>query len=84
MSANFASVIFLKDKVKQIVPIEFIKTSKEKDKFFDPQHLQDYDEEKTYYVKWFFCGTRGSVCGLQHKHEYAYYAASIYCLSGML
>lgn len=84
MSVNFARVIFSKDKVKKIVPIEFIKASKKKNSFYDPQHILDYDEKKMYYVKWFSCGNQGSTCQLNHSHPYEYYAAFIDCLSGKL
>lgn len=82
VAIKLAEVVFLQDKVKKIIPTNYLLYNRNDKQAINPENDQDFEGDHIYYARWYYCGKRGSKCDGKHVHRFNYYKAKVFHLGG--
>lgn len=80
---KFAELVFTDDKVKTIVPVNYVRFNRTDEQPISPKNDQDFDREHKYYGRWYYCQKNGRKCDQNHIHEFDNFGANIFNLGGL-
>lgn len=79
---KYANVVFERDNIDTIVPIEYIRETKSDKDHIVPLDDTNFNPHHLYYTRWYYCGKKGIKCIKKHTHDYKTHGAKIYHLGG--